>query len=165
MFKILFIILFLVDPKDIREPEELFQFATDIYKEAQRSRSFFEISTNEKLAPEYISPKYFNPKSLYSIMYHQDAKLGQHQDGALGWVLLVSLGDSCVFKYSERIDSPQIELKIDSGDIILFNGKKLFHGVERIIPGTAPKWWNNCGENYGMARFNIQFRDFSNFNK
>ena len=98
-------------------------------------------------------------------MYHENAKLGQHQDGALGWVLLVSLGDSCVFKYSETIKSPPIELKIDSGDIILFNGQKLFHGVERIIPGTAPKWWSNSGETYGMARFNIQFRDSTNFNR
>jgi alkylated DNA repair dioxygenase AlkB len=142
----------------------LFTFAKNVYTEAQKVRSFYEISTNEKLEKDYISPKNFDPKALYSIMYHENAKLQQHQDGTLGWVLLVSIGDSCVFKYSETQNSSQIELKIDSGDIILFNGQKLFHGVERIIPNTAPKWWKNS-ETYGMARFNIQFRDSKTWNQ
>ena len=58
------------------------------------------------------------------------------------------------------------QVRLDSGDIILFNGQKLFHSVDKIITGTCPAFWENKTiDNQGYARFNLQFRDSRNWRR
>ncbi len=50
-------------------------------------------------------------------------------------------------------------MRLDSGDLVLFNGNKVWHEVERVLGGTAPKFWDAGVVNtHGYARFNLQFR-------
>lgn len=53
-------------------------------------------------------------------------------------------------------------MRLDSGDALIFNGGQLYHGVENIIPDSAPDFWR--GEetdmaSYEMSRLVLQFRD------
>lgn len=53
-----------------------------------------------------------------------------------------------------------LQVRLDSGDMILFNGQKLFHSVDQILPDTCPMFWmDGTVDTMGYARFNLQFRD------
>jgi hypothetical protein len=80
----------------------------------------------------------------------------------------------------ERIekDDSLKEVLLESGDVVLFEGGRVMHGITRIIPNTEPCWWpvnENKDENenehgqdqggekqkintLGFKRLNIQFR-------
>jgi len=70
--------------------------------------------------------------------------MGPHQDrDEIAFdapILSVSLGDSCRFRYGglSRRDFSQ-SIRLDSGDILVFGGpaRKMFHGVDRILPGAS----------------------------
>lgn len=76
--------------------------------------------------------------------YDENARMGPHQDrdeaDFSAPILSVSLGDSCRFRYGgdRRGDSSET-IRLESGDILVFGGpaRKMFHGVDRILPGTS----------------------------
>jgi DNA alkylation damage repair protein AlkB len=96
--------------------------------------------------------------------YSGGAKMGVHQDKderpdtiAAGIpIVSVSLGDAARFVIGglSRRD-PTTPLTLRSGDVLVMGGpsRLRFHGVTRILPGTAP-------EGTGPGRFNLTFRQW-----
>ncbi len=84
------------------------------------------------------------PEACLVNFYDPDAKMGLHQDrdesefGAP--VVSVSLGDQCLFRVGgvSRSD-PTRSFRLSSGDVFVFGGESrlIFHGVDRIYPGTS----------------------------
>jgi alkylated DNA repair protein (DNA oxidative demethylase) len=97
--------------------------------------------------------------------YDADGRMGLHQDKdesersvAAGLpVVSVSLGDTARFLFggTKRRD-PVEALPLRSGDGFVFGGpaRLRYHGVSRILPGTAPAALEMSG------RFNLTFRQY-----
>ena len=97
--------------------------------------------------------------------YDADGRMGLHQDKdesersiAAGLpVVSVSLGDTARFLFggTKRRD-PVEALSLESGDGFVFGGsaRLRYHGVSRILPGTAPAALEMSG------RFNLTFRQY-----
>jgi alkylated DNA repair protein (DNA oxidative demethylase) len=96
--------------------------------------------------------------------YGEESRMGVHQDKderadtiASGVpIVSVSLGDAARFVIgglSRR--EPVRPVILRSGDVLVMGGpsRLRFHGVTRILPGTAP-------EGTGPGRFNLTFRQF-----
>jgi alkylated DNA repair protein (DNA oxidative demethylase) len=97
--------------------------------------------------------------------YGEDGRMGMHQDKdeseaslAAGVpVVSISLGDTAQFLFGGlRRRDPVEKLPLASGDAFVFGGpaRLRFHGVSRIIPGTAPPELELTG------RFNLTFRQY-----
>lgn len=92
----------------------------------------------------------FAPDSAIINWYDRDATLGMHQDrGEADAVLLrgspviaVSLGDSAIFRFGNTVtrNKPYRDVELQSGDLFVFGGpsRMAYHGIIRILPGTAP---------------------------
>jgi len=96
--------------------------------------------------------------------YTADAKMGIHQDKderpetiAAGIpIVSVSLGDAARFVIGGLTrKEPTSPVVLRSGDVLVMGGlsRLRFHGVTRILPGTAP-------EGTGPGRFNLTFRQW-----
>jgi alkylated DNA repair protein (DNA oxidative demethylase) len=97
--------------------------------------------------------------------YEADGRMGLHQDKdesersiAAGVpVVSVSLGDTARFLFGglKRRDAVEARL-LESGDAFVFGGpaRLRYHGVSRIIPGTAPPALALAG------RYNLTFRQY-----
>jgi alkylated DNA repair protein (DNA oxidative demethylase) len=97
--------------------------------------------------------------------YDADGRMGLHQDKdeserslAAGVpVVSVSLGDTARFLFggTKRRD-PVESLRLESGDAFVFGGpsRLRYHGVSRIVPGTAPPELGLSG------RFNLTLRQY-----
>src|SRR5262245_45575657 len=81
--------------------------------------------------------------------YGDDGRMGLHQDKDEGResietgvpVISISLGDSATFLFGGlRRRDPVTTLLLESGDVFVFGGpaRLRYHGVSRILPGTAP---------------------------
>ncbi|GGO95824.1 alpha-ketoglutarate-dependent dioxygenase AlkB family protein [Wenjunlia tyrosinilytica] len=76
--------------------------------------------------------------------YDDGARMGLHRDRdehADAPVVSLSLGDTCVFRFGNTEDRgrPWTDLELRSGDLFVFGGPSRFayHGVPRVLPGTA----------------------------
>jgi DNA oxidative demethylase len=97
--------------------------------------------------------------------YDADGRMGVHQDkdespaSIAGGIPVVSLsiGDTARFLFGglKRRDPVQ-SLLLESGDAFVFGGpaRLRYHGVSRIVPGSAPP------ELHLDGRFNLTFRQF-----
>ncbi|PWT81245.1 MAG: alpha-ketoglutarate-dependent dioxygenase AlkB [Blastocatellia bacterium] len=97
--------------------------------------------------------------------YDADGRMGLHQDKdeserslAAGVpVVSVSLGDAARFLFggTKRRETMQT-LRLESGDAFVFGGpaRLRYHGVTRIMPGTAPSSLDISG------RFNLTLRQY-----
>jgi alkylated DNA repair protein (DNA oxidative demethylase) len=107
----------------------------------------------------------FAPDLCIMNWYDADGRMGLHQDKDEGResidaglpVVSVSLGDTARFLFGglKRRDPIQ-SLLLDSGDVFVFGGaaRLRYHGVSRIVPGTAPRELEIEG------RFNLTFRKY-----
>ncbi|MBI3400952.1 MAG: alpha-ketoglutarate-dependent dioxygenase AlkB [Acidobacteria bacterium] len=97
--------------------------------------------------------------------YGADGRMGTHQDkdeseaslSAGVPVVSISLGDTAQFLFGGlRRRDPVEKLPLESGDAFVFGGpaRLRFHGVSRIVPGTAPPELGLTG------RFNLTFRQY-----
>jgi DNA alkylation damage repair protein AlkB len=97
--------------------------------------------------------------------YEADGRMGLHQDKdeseqsiAAGLpVVSVSLGDTARFLFGGlRRKDPVESRMLESGDAFVFGGpaRLRYHGVSRIVPGTAPPELEMTG------RFNLTFRQY-----
>jgi alkylated DNA repair protein (DNA oxidative demethylase) len=97
--------------------------------------------------------------------YDADGRMGLHQDKdesersiAAGLpVVSVSLGDTARFLFGGLRRKEPVEARaLESGDAFVFGGpaRLRYHGVSRIIPGTAPPELGLTG------RFNLTFRRY-----
>ena len=96
--------------------------------------------------------------------YSDQSKLGVHQDKderpetiAAGIpIVSVSLGDTARFVVGGLSRKEPMEpMMLRSGDVLVMGGpsRLRYHGVTRIVPGTAP-------EGTGPGRFNLTFRQY-----
>jgi len=91
-------------------------------------------------------------------------KLEQHQDKDEDELIIesgspvfsISIGEDAKFFASSKKSSREIDIIMSSGDVIIFGGKARLchHGVERIIPNTAP----SDLELNKFERYNLTFR-------
>jgi alkylated DNA repair protein (DNA oxidative demethylase) len=84
------------------------------------------------------------PEACLINYYQSGAKMGLHQDrdeqDFAAPVISVSLGDSCLFRVGgTRRNDPTRSFRLTSGDVVVLGGdsRLLFHGVDRIEPGTS----------------------------
>ena len=101
------------------------------------------------------------PEACLVNFYEPEAKMGLHQDrdetefGAP--VVSVSLGDQCLFRVGgvSRSD-PTRSFRLSSGDVFVFGGESrlIFHGVDRIYPGTSALLKNPGRINLTLRRVN-----------
>ena len=107
----------------------------------------------------------FAPDLCIMNWYGADGRMGLHQDkdesrasiDAGLPVVSISIGDTARFLFggARRKDPVQIVM-LESGDAFVFGGaaRLRYHGVSRILPGTAP-------EGLGIdGRFNLTFRQY-----
>lgn len=98
--------------------------------------------------------------------YEGDGRMGLHQDKdesaasiAAGVpVVSVSLGDTARFLFGGLKRKDPVEARLlESGDAFVFGGpaRLRYHGVSRIIPGTAPPELHLAG------RYNLTFRQYA----
>jgi len=98
-------------------------------------------------------------------VYDEDGRMGLHQDkdesqaslDAGHPVVSVSLGDSARFLFGgTRRRDPVEAILLQSGDAFVFGGpaRLRYHGVSKILPGTAPTELGIAG------RYNLTFRKF-----
>jgi len=107
----------------------------------------------------------FVPDLCIMNWYDAEGRMGLHQDKDEGResidaglpVVSISLGDTARFLFGglKRRDPIQ-SLLLESGDAFVFGGaaRLRYHGVSRIIPGTAPRELGLEG------RFNLTFRRY-----
>jgi alkylated DNA repair protein (DNA oxidative demethylase) len=84
------------------------------------------------------------PEACLLNFYEETAKMALHQDkdeqNFDAPVVSISLGDTCLFRAGglKRTDATK-SFKLTSGDVIAFGGESrlIFHGVDRIMPGTS----------------------------
>ena len=97
--------------------------------------------------------------------YDAAGRMGLHQDKdegpraiEAGWpVVSISIGDSARFLFGgTRRRAPVSQFMLHSGDAFVFGGpaRLCYHGVSRIVPGTAPKDLDVRG------RYNLTFRQY-----
>jgi len=97
--------------------------------------------------------------------YDADGRMGLHQDKDEGEraiaagvpVVSVSIGDTARFLIGgTRRREPVETILLESGDAFVFGGpaRLCYHGVSRILPGTAPPELSVAG------RFNLTFRQY-----
>jgi DNA oxidative demethylase len=107
----------------------------------------------------------FSPDICLINFYGPDGRMGLHQDKdesaaslAAGQpVVSLSIGDTARFMFGgfKRRD-PVETILLESGDAFVFGGasRLRYHGVSRIVPGTAPALLGLDG------RFNLTFRKY-----
>jgi DNA alkylation damage repair protein AlkB len=107
----------------------------------------------------------FRPDICLINWYGPEGRMGLHQDkdesasslGAGLPVVSISLGDTARFLFGGvRRREPVEPILLESGDAFVFGGpaRLCYHGVSRIIPGTAPPALGVEG------RFNMTFRQY-----
>jgi alkylated DNA repair protein (DNA oxidative demethylase) len=84
------------------------------------------------------------PEACLVNLYEGDARMGLHVDSdEEAWdapVLSISLGDTAVFRIGGTLRSdPTRSVRLASGDVCLLGGaaRRVYHGVDRILPGTS----------------------------
>ncbi|MEU9715856.1 alpha-ketoglutarate-dependent dioxygenase AlkB [Streptomyces sp. NPDC047976] len=89
------------------------------------------------------------PSEAYDIalvnFYDGDSRMGMHRDAeerSGAPVVSLSLGDSCLFRFGNTATRgrPYRDVELRSGDLFVFGGpsRLAYHGVPKVLPGTAP---------------------------
>ncbi|WP_412079085.1 alpha-ketoglutarate-dependent dioxygenase AlkB family protein [Streptomyces xanthophaeus] len=91
--------------------------------------------------------------------YGGDSRMGMHRDAeekSGAPVVSLSLGDACVFRFGNTGSRgrPYRDVELRSGDLFVFGGSSrlAYHGVPKVLPGTAPQGLGLTG------RLNITLR-------
>jgi len=148
---------------NIQKPEILLKYcnlALDTVKALQSGNS------NSSPIPEHlIIPESTVINNCFTQLYPANGQAVSHVDAYLTWVASLSIVDSCEFAFGES-KSLKHKITIRSGDLLIFNGGKVFHSVLSIEANSAPPFWRTSAvENFGLARCNIQLRDSTSVDK
>lgn len=98
----------------------------------------------KKCAEEVLLVNYKPQTCLINYYQNETGRLGLHVDDTeedlTSPIVTLSLGDSCVFVVGglERKDKIQ-KIVLHSGDVVIMHrqGRMLYHGVEKLLPGTS----------------------------
>jgi alkylated DNA repair protein (DNA oxidative demethylase) len=83
------------------------------------------------------------PEACLINYYNPTARMGLHQDrdeqDFAAPVVSLSLGATCLFRVGGQHRSDPKSFRLASGDAVVLGGESrlMFHGVDRIIPGTS----------------------------
>jgi DNA alkylation damage repair protein AlkB len=106
------------------------------------------------MRPDLCIMNFYRPDSRMGV--HQDKDEGEESIAAGIPIVSVSLGDTARFVVGGLTrKEPPAPIMLRSGDVIVMGGESRlrFHGVTRILPGTAPA-------ETGPGRFNLTFRQW-----
>jgi alkylated DNA repair protein (DNA oxidative demethylase) len=84
-----------------------------------------------------------DPQACLINFYEPAARMGPHQDAdetSPAPIVSISLGDSCRFRFGGNLRRDKTRsILLESGDVLTFGGpaRKMFHGVDRILPQTS----------------------------
>ena len=99
------------------------------------------------------------PQACLVNHYAADARMGLHQDrdeeDLAAPVVSVSLGDTALFRIGGLTrGGPTRSFRLASGDVMALGGaaRLLFHGIDRIAPGTSRIWPSGGRINLTMRR-------------
>ncbi len=111
--------------------------------------------------PRSPEARTFRPDAAIINLYPEGARLGLHQDGeepSDAPVVTISLGDTCTFRMAgtDRRTGPFTDVELRSGDLLVFGreNRRIFHGVPKVAPGTAP-----AGLGLAPGRLSITVRE------
>ena len=101
------------------------------------------------------------PEACLVNFYDDTARMGLHQDrdetDFSAPVVSVSLGDQCLFRIGGTArNDPTRSFRLSSGDVVVLGGESrlVFHGVDRIYPGTSKLLKNGGRINLTLRRVN-----------
>jgi DNA oxidative demethylase len=106
-------------------------------------------------SPDICIVNWYGPASRMGLHQDKDESAGSLAAGAP--VVSFSIGDTARFLFGGlRRKDPVEKLLLESGDVFVFGGpaRLRYHGVTRILPGTAPPALGFEG------RLNLTFRKF-----
>ena len=106
------------------------------------------------MQPDLCILNYYGAESRMGV--HQDKDEGPESIAAGVPIVSVSVGDAARFVVGGLTrKEPTRPVVLRSGDVVVMGGpsRLRFHGVTRILPGTAP-------EGTGPGRFNLTFRKY-----
>jgi DNA alkylation damage repair protein AlkB len=106
-------------------------------------------------APDLCIVNWYGPSSRMGV--HQDKDESRESIAAGAPVVSVSIGDTARFLFGGlRRKDPVEKILLESGDVFVFGGESRlrYHGVTRIMPGTAPRHLGFEG------RLNLTFRQY-----
>lgn len=102
------------------------------------------------------------PEACLVNFYTPNAKMGLHQDRDeaeyAAPILSISLGCSCAFRHGGlRRADPAQKLELHSGDVLVMGGpaRMIFHGVDRIFPGSSDLLPEGGRINLTLRRVNL----------
>jgi len=143
---------------NITEPVKLLAIGNQAVEIARNALA----PTNSSASVDLQFPEKITINNCYSQLYPAGGKAISHIDLTLGWVVSISVGDACEFQWGPDKRTVAHSARLNSGDVIIFNGGKVYHSVKTIYANTAPDFWRSGEiETYGHARLNIQMRDLS----
>ncbi len=104
----------------------------------------------------------YAPKAIYGILYPPRGFLEAHTDAHQGWVVSISVGSDCDFWYKNGVDDERKHrVNIESGDVMVFPGYRLMHGVDAVGEGV-PRFWKLLQAEHVVpvqfSRYCLQFR-------
>eukprot|EP01084_Bolivina_argentea_P097999 176158_1 len=106
----------------------------------------------------------YSPKAIYGILYPSRGFLEAHEDAHQGWIVSISVGATCDFWFCDHKndnDKRKYHLNIESGDVMVFPGYRLMHGVDNVDQ-NVPGFWKILQETHVIplqfARYCLQFR-------
>ena len=113
--------------------------------------------------------KEYEPKAIYGILYQSRGFLEAHTDAHQGWIVSISIGAMADFWYSnqKKMDNQKNDeqskhrINIQSGDVMVFPGYRLMHGVDSVDQ-NVPKFWTSLQQKQVVpkqfVRYCLQFR-------
>lgn len=108
----------------------------------------------------------YSPDMALVNYYSPHASMGMHQDKeerSSAPIVSLSIGDTAIFRAgnTETKNHPFTDLRLASGDLIVFGGPSrfMFHGVPKILSGTAPTDIGLQESGLKEGRFNLTLRD------
>ena len=162
-----------------KEHAKLQDLGREIFDKAAKKLSAFQdvkpdSSIDSRLQPQTEIPARFS--AIHGVWYNENGSLQSHRDKTwtsdehnktsnteTEWVLSISLGASALFTYYHPDDKKEkygTTVIVESGDILLFNGAYLYHGVS-IVNTSTPPWLNDIVPGI-TGRLNLQYRALRN---
>jgi len=145
--------------KNLSSSSSLIDISNDIWKKASSllPRTSSKINTDEKCVS-------YEADGLSCLLYGKGSNLPQHRDSRPGWVMGISIGSSATFFFSEKSSQQRTEIQLESGDVIVYHGTRLLHGIASIVPDSYPSFWKEELKSGGLGdidvqRLVLQFRD------